>query len=237
MDGGALQSSTFKNLLHASYSDQQNVGDFVLDKSISSGTSKVYTNPKTGQTVVAHRGTKGILDWGNNLIYGLYGKTGYKMTPRFKEAEKVQKEAQEKYGAKNISTIGSSQGGLQAEILGKDTHEIITHNKATRPFESKAAENQFDIRAKTDIVSALNPFRENTGKEVEYDSTSDPIEAHRVRNLNLDQMVGHGFKIRKRGNCYSVINKDTGKVHSKCATKENAYKQMRLLYLIDSKTV
>jgi hypothetical protein len=236
MDGGALQSNTFKNLLNASYSGQQNVGDFVLDKSVSSGTSKVYHNPKTNQTVVAHRGTKGVQDWVNNAVYGLFGKTGYKMTPRFKEAEKVQKEAQEKYGAKNISTIGSSQGGLQAELLGKDTHEVITHNKATRPFESKAGENQFDVRAKSDIVSALNPFRQKTGKEIEYESVDNPIEAHKVSSINLpeEQMIGRGlFKIQKHGKCFSVVNTETGRVHSKCSTKANATKQMRLLYMLE----
>jgi len=236
MQGGKLSSKSLKDLLTASYSGQHDVNGFVLDKSISSGTSKVYTNPTTGQTVVAHRGTKGLLDWGNNLIYGFYGKTAYKMTPRFKEAERVQKQAQEKYGAKNISTIGSSQGGLQAELLGKDTHEIITHNKATRPFENKSGENQFDIRAKSDIVSTLNPFQQKTGKEIEYESVENPIEAHRVSSINLpeEMMIGHGlFKIRKRGKCFSVVNTETGRVHSKCSTKANATKQMKLLYMLE----
>jgi hypothetical protein len=234
MDGGALQASTFKNLLTASYSGQQNVGDFTLDKSVSSGTSKVYHNPKTGQTVVAHKGTSGASDWLNNAVYGLFGKTGYKMTPRFKEAERVQKEAQEKYGSKNISTIGHSQAGLQAELLGKDTHEILTLNKATRPFESKAGVNQFDVRAKSDIVSALNPFQQKTGKEIEYDAPSNALEAHSIEQLPEDQMIGHGlFKIRKRGKCFSVVNTETGRVHSKCSTKENATKQMRLLYMLE----
>ena len=36
------------------------------------------------------------------------------------------------------------------------------------------------------------------------------------------------YKIVKNGACY--VNKDTGKVHSKCSTKTNAEKQKRLLY-------
>jgi hypothetical protein len=150
--GGALSQKDLKGLLGASYDPTDNVNDFKLDKESSSKTSQVYHNPKTGQTVVAHRGTSGVLDWGNNLVYAVAGKKGYKMTPRYKEAEKVQKKAEEKYGAKNVSTIGHSQGGLQAELLGKDSKEIITLNKATRPFENKAEKNQTDIRTSGDVV-------------------------------------------------------------------------------------
>lgn len=34
--------------------------------------------------------------------------------------------------------------------------------------------------------------------------------------------------------CWSVVNTDTKKVHSKCSTKKNAERQMRLLYGIES---
>lgn len=44
------------------------------------------------------------------------------------------------------------------------------------------------------------------------------------------------YEIRKVRNkeCYAVKNKQTGVVHSKCSTKENAKKQMKLLYLLDA---
>jgi len=38
----------------------------------------------------------------------------------------------------------------------------------------------------------------------------------------------------KKGTCYSVVNKDTGRVHSKCSSKANAIKQMKLLYGVES---
>tara|TARA_Y100000992_G_scaffold178423_1_gene120387 strand:- start:210 stop:398 length:189 start_codon:yes stop_codon:yes gene_type:complete len=40
-------------------------------------------------------------------------------------------------------------------------------------------------------------------------------------------------KVRKRS-CYKVYNKKTKKVFSKCATRSNAKKQMRLLRAIDN---
>jgi putative lipase involved disintegration of autophagic bodies len=57
------------------------------------------------------------------------------MTQRYKEALQVQQQAKKKYRAKNITTIGHSQGGYQAQILGANSKEIITLNKATRPQE------------------------------------------------------------------------------------------------------
>ena len=33
--------------------------------------------------------------------------------------------------------------------------------------------------------------------------------------------------------CYSVVNTETRKVHSKCASKQNAQKQLRLLNAIE----
>jgi len=223
MRGKALLSKTFKGLLKGSYDGDENVDGFELDKSLSTKTSKVYHNPQTNKSVVAHRGTKEASDWLNNAVYGLFGKTGYKMTPRFKEAEQVQKKAQEKYGAKNISTIGHSQGGLQAELLGADTHEVLTLNKATRPFASQAGSNQFDVRSKKDLVSAFNPFAKKTGKEIEYDSSSNPLTAHSIEGLADEGMVGHGIK-----NPWIKHVKKYQKKHG-CSYKE-AMKQARSTY-------
>lgn len=160
--GGKLSVSSLKGLLNASYDKKiKNVDGFIQDEQLSSKTSKVYVNPETGQAVVAHRGTSGFTDWFNNAVYAVGGRKSYKLTPRFKEAQKVQQQAELKYGKDNISTIGHSQGGLQAELLGQNTHEVITLNKATRPFENTKGENQYDIRSSRDIVSSLNPFQHN----------------------------------------------------------------------------
>lgn len=45
------------------------------------------------------------------------------------------------------------------------------------------------------------------------------------------------FDIRKvRGKqCYKVINRDTGQIHSKCSTLENAKKQVKLMYAYDAR--
>jgi hypothetical protein len=193
--GGALESQVLSNLFKASYNPTDKVNNFELDKSISK-TSKVYHDPNTGQTVVAHRGTSGISDWLNNAVYAIGGKRAYRRTHRYREARRVQQRAEKKYGAKNISTIGHSQAGIQAEMLGKNTNEIITLNKATRPtlFEKKH-KNQYDIQSRGDVVSNLNPFEKRTKRDIKIKSkTYNPLEEHNIDILNRLQpgtMIGH----------------------------------------------
>jgi hypothetical protein len=201
-EGGKLSVRDLKNLLNASYDISTPTGDFVEDKKLSTATSKVFVNTKTGQAVVSHRGTEGASDWLNNAAYGLFGEWGYKKTPRYKEAEKVQKNAEKKYGAKKVSTIGHSQGGLQAQILGKNSRETITLNKATRLGSNTAPNtNEYDVRSSGDVVSALNPFRQNTGRDIIIPKTSyNPLSQHSIDILDQlpqDEMIGQGR--RKRG--------------------------------------
>jgi hypothetical protein len=210
--GGKLAVKDLKGLLEGSYDARQQVGDFELDKALSTSNSKVYVNKRTGQAVVAHKGTSGITDWANNAVYALGGDWAYKKTKRYKDAEKVQKQAEAKYGAKNISTIGHSQGGLQAELLGKNTNETITLNKATRPFSNTAkSDNQHDIRVKGDVVSAFNPFQKTTSKDIVVGDNKEislnpvkAVEKHGIDQLNQlpdEQMIGQGanHKGRKKG--------------------------------------
>lgn len=198
-NGGKLAVSTFKNLLNASYDKKQkNIDGFIQDESLSTKTSKVYYNPDTGQSVVAHRGTSGFTDWFNNAVYAYGGEKLYKMTPRFKEAEKVQKEASKKYGNQNLTTIGHSQGGLQSELLGGDSNEVITLNKATRPFSNHKNENQYDIRTSSDVVSILNPFQPKNYNEIIIPSkTSNPLTEHGIETLERlegDRVIGRSIR-------------------------------------------
>jgi hypothetical protein len=196
--GGKLSVSQFKNLLNASYDNKaDNINGYVKDNSISTNTSKVYYNPETRHTVVAHRGTAGITDWANNAVYGLLGEKYYKKTPRYKEAKSVQENAVNKYGKDNTTTIGHSQGGLQAELLGDKGRETITLNKATRPKSNRKNNNQFDLRSSNDIISGLNPFQTNNGKEITIRSKIfDPLKAHKIDELNRldgDMVIGNGI--------------------------------------------
>lgn len=199
--GGKLKVSHLKGLLEASYHPQDNVDGFILDKDLSTKTSKVYFDPETKQSVVAHRGTSGFTDWFNNAIYAYGGDEAYKLTPRYRNAKEVQEKAQSKYGKENITTIGHSQGAKISELLGGDGKEVITLNKATRPFSNSKNENQFDIRAETDVVSGLNPVQIKNGNEIIIPSKNlGPLDAHKIdilEQLEGDREIGRGIS---RGN-------------------------------------
>lgn len=151
--GGKLTARELKEFLNESYNKnaKENVDGFQLDKDLSSDTAKVYYNPETGRAVVAHRGTSGVKDWANNLAYAV---GAYKYTDRYKKGKTAQDAAEKKYGKENISTLGHSQGSVNARLLGKDTKEIINLNPAYR-FEIPA-KNEYTVRSSGDVVSA--PF-------------------------------------------------------------------------------
>ena len=201
--GGKLSAKHLRDLLNASYAENppNNIDDFILDKTLSTKHVKVYHNPQNKQTVIAHRGTKEWYDWGNNIIYGLFGKKGYKLTPRFKESERVHKATVAKYGVKNLSTIGHSQGGIASEILGQEGKEIITFNKATKPFGNVKGEKQHDISTTGDLVSKLNPFQGKSKKDISLISkTTNPVKEHllgALEGLDEDTTFGEGGNIQE----------------------------------------
>lgn len=150
--GGKLQASEVKDFINQSYekTPKPYIGDWILDKELSTSTAKVYYNPKTNEAVVAHRGTQGTLDWGNNVAYAL---GAYKLTDRYKKGKDIQNKAESKYGKQNISTLGHSQGSILARELGSDTKEIINVNPAYS-FE-KPKKNEYNIRSGSDVVSGM----------------------------------------------------------------------------------
>lgn len=152
LSGGALSINHIKKMLKASYQNNsdrmQSIDDFILDKDLSGKYGVVYYNPSTGQAVVVHRGTKEATDWLNNAAYAL---GGYKYTNRYKTGLQMQRKAEKKYGEKNISTLGHSQGAILARELGQNTKEIITLNPAYKG--EKPLKNEYNIRSSGDIVS------------------------------------------------------------------------------------
>ena len=192
--GGSLATSDFQALLNASYDSKIKLPQgWIRDKEISEDSASVFLNFATGQVVVAHRGTEGtIKDWSNNLVYAVGGKKLYKTTERYKISRDVQKNAEAKYGAENVTTISHSQGGISAELVGGKSKEIINYNKATAPFQANTInKNQTDVSADFDIVSRLNPFQKKTAKsKVKFNAKSkNPLYNHSIdalSNLNRD---------------------------------------------------
>ena len=197
--GGDISSEDLRNTLESSYSGEAPDG-FDIDHSISKPTATVMRHRHTGQVVVAHRGTKEASDWANNAVYGIGGEQAYKLTHRYKDSQRVQKRAEEKYGKHNVVTVGHSQGGLLAQMLGKDSKEIVTVNKATRPQEvltgSSKKKNQHDIRSSSDPVSMFrSPFakKKNT-TTIKSKSYFDPLGEHSYNILGRTKGKSFGRK-------------------------------------------
>jgi len=198
MKGGKLSSQDLQHFLKSSYDKKHsNYKDFVLDKSLSGQRVQVYHNPKTGQTVVAHRGTQGLRDWVTDARYAL-GDTSSK---RFQHSAKIQKQAEMKYGAENVTSIGHSLGSQLAEkSSNKKTKEIITLNKPVNPndlIRYSVPSNQTDIRTTHDPVSFLRPFERGKKAIVLPSDTLNPFTEHRMDVLNEHfknpTMFGSGF--------------------------------------------
>jgi len=191
LEGKGLNTSDIKGFIDAGYTDREEnrVGDFELDKQLSTRKAQVYHNPTTGEVVVNNRGTTGtVADWTNNLAYitGNYDKTG-----RMKQAEKVQRKAIDKYGKVDVN-VGHSQGGIITRKLNEKglTKEVINLNPASM-FE-KQKKNETVIRSSRDVVSglhALNPLSKKK-KTVTIKGIYDPIKEH---GTDLLQRMGNVF--------------------------------------------
>ena len=108
--------------------DFHDVGDFHIDKELSHEWVKVYYNSNNNQAVVVHRGSADAADaWTDVKLF-----FQQKNNKRFKTSEKVQKAAEKKYRAQNVTTIGSSLGAYLVEEFGQNSKEVITVSKPAR---------------------------------------------------------------------------------------------------------
>jgi len=173
------------------------IGDFMLDKKLSGRRVQVYKNRNTPQAVVVHRGTQGTKDWATDIYYATGGDP--KNSARFKHAAEVQKKAEDKYGANNITTLGHSIGSKIASAVGQNSKEIINLNKAVSPLDAiqKTSEKEINIRTSRDPVSALLPLR-NSDRTITIPSeTLNPFTEHKtdvLGRLPANQIIGVGVK-------------------------------------------
>lgn len=205
IEGEGLKPNEIKSLLDASYQDKPSskIGDWQLDDKLSTSTAVVYYNPITDEAVVAHRGTQGVTDWLNNAAYAL---GAYELTPRYKEAKKVQNEAERKYGKKNISTLGHSQGSVLARKLGADTKEVINVNS---PYLGEnQPKNEYNIRSSSDVVSSsYAPV--SAVKKVLFPKYSKKHEIS-IPSKSLNPLVEHSYDILDRLDQDKIIGVGSG---------------------------
>jgi translation initiation factor 2 beta subunit (eIF-2beta)/eIF-5 len=225
LKGGKISVNHLQKFFSNSYSKkpEQNIDDYLLDESLTNDTAKVYHDPKTGHAVITHKGTQGASDWLNNAAYA----TGlYKYTNRYKQGQKSQKATEDKYGAKNVSTLGHSQGAVLSRHLGKNSKEIINLNPAY--INEKPSQNEYNIKSSRDVVSALKPINSQDTK-IKAESYN-PLTEHSydiLERLNPDQMIGRGRKnhtlkdLKNKINQCILIDPNYNKIFNGAKTKKD----------------
>jgi len=147
--------SEARSFLKQSYNKNlANVGTFEVDKSLSGKRVQVYHDKNSNSTKIVHTGTNSLSDWITNSRY-LMGNTSGK---RFQHADKIQRQAEAKYGTDKTETLGHSIGAKLSEQVGGRSQYVTTLNKPVAPidFGKKIKKNQTDYKTTLDPVS---PFR------------------------------------------------------------------------------
>jgi hypothetical protein len=208
--GGKLSARDLKGLIDQSYNKKnEDFGDFKVDNSLSNTEVKVFKNEKTGQVVVAHRGTYSLGDAYLDARYAL-GKdiTGSR---RYKNSANIQQKAEDKYGKENITTIGHSLGKVLAEV-GKDTHEVIGVNGAVNVKDAlkPTADNEFNVRSSADAVSSLSAHKGKNVLTIPAQSANLLAEhsSDVLNRIDPDTMIGRGqLKCLSKKNLKDAIKK------------------------------
>jgi hypothetical protein len=195
--GGKMPARDIQNLLNKSYDPEISSYDgYEIDPELSGERVQVYKKKGTNEAVVVHRGTKGIHDWGNDLKLVL--GSDLKDTARYKHADKIQKQAEAKYGAENVTTLGHSLGSKLASDVGRDSKEVITYNKPSLYENYNANPKETTIRTQYDPVSILLPNK--TSDIFTIPSTSfNPLKEHSpdaIGRIDGDTLIGKGH-VRK----------------------------------------
>jgi hypothetical protein len=190
---GKLNQEDLKNILNETYRTgkgaNQNYKNLQIDRDLSSGRVKVYHDPNSGKTVVAHRGSTNLQDWKENAMYTVGIK---KKGKGYKKSESTQKAAEAKYGTSNLETVGHSKGALHAQQLGQ--HGIVqTVNKPVSWGQRNKVigDNQTDYKNSRDPVSILRGMQKGNKAVITKSSSYNPLTNH-----SIDATVGN---IKKAG--------------------------------------
>ena len=227
IQGRAISIGDLKTALDKSYSKSKvktGFGDFQVDGDLTTKETQTYVNPKTGQVLVVHRGTQGLRDVFTDIAYTA---TGYK-GKRFKDANKIQKLAENKYGAKNISTLGHSLGSLVSSDVGSNSKEIINYNTPVIPW-SRKRENEYNVSTENDPFSWFHKPRK-TDKHVKIESdTINPIQEHSINRLDKlhdEMMIGEGIQKMKMADLKQMV-RNYNRHQKKSQMKIKGYGKMK----------
>lgn len=188
MEPEKFNTADFQDILKASYLPQRKAEElmskknYTYDKDLSNMRQKVFVSP-TGQPIISERGSVTAKDW---LVDDVNIATGgFFKTQRIKDAEKLSKETQSKYGMAPIHA-SHSLGGYLSERAAQKTpgSQTFTYNKAAS-FPSafySTPKSQHDYRTTLDIPSALSAFQSG-GSHKTLSGSWNPFISHDLKYL------------------------------------------------------
>ena len=156
---------------------------YTMDTDLSNIENKVYHNDKTGDLLIAYRGSKNLKnDWLDTNVKLLQNRLNE--TDRFKRSQDVYNKAKSKYHKDSAILVGDSLGGSLASSVGSNDDKIYTYNKGFAGVIGNK-NNETSFRNKGDLVSFFGKFSKNT-KSLGYDK--NPLFAHNINNLKNEKI-------------------------------------------------
>jgi hypothetical protein len=159
---------------------------YKMDDELSNIEEKVYNNEKTGDLLIAYRGSVNLAnDWLDTNISLLKGDL--KNSKRFERSKDVYDKAKKKYNKDKVILVGDSLGGSIASAVGNNKDKILTHNKGTSIGNIGNKKNEISYREKGDLVSILNSQNSktktlNNGSFLNF-GILNPLSAHNYKLL------------------------------------------------------
>jgi len=183
-----MDKKDFKNFVEASYKnkrDAANVNGYELDKELSTKRDKVYVDSQ-GNVIHTIAGTDSMKDWSNNALIplGLHTKTN-----RYKNSERIQREANKKYGKENVSLVSHSQSGNIAENLANKGLVGGLNTTLNPAIIGKHNKNLSVIKSEYDPVSLFT--KTNKHDDILKATSYNPLTEHSTA------ILGSGINLKK----------------------------------------
>ena len=165
-EGGSLSINEIYKFIENGYEwpELKSIPQYKLIKNLSDNFHQVYENKPQKRIIINYTGTKGIIDWLNNLDYILQT---YTLWPRFKNAKEVLDKVLKQYPNYKITLVSHSQGGIitreLSRLYGDELFEIISLNPGGMSFiegvksafgeGKRKREKEYTIKSEFDFAS------------------------------------------------------------------------------------
>jgi hypothetical protein len=204
LEGGSLTVNEIYKFIENGYNwpELKPIGQYKLIKDLTSNFHQVYQSKSQNRIIINYTGTKGIIDWLNNLDYILQT---YTLWPRFKNAKEVLDQVLKRYPNYKITLVSHSQGGIitreLSRLYGDELFEIISLNpggmSVIEAIRSSTGEgkrnkkNEYTIKSEFDFASFF--AKPNKNDTIIHRESADIVKEHSpsiLFRLNPDLEIG-----------------------------------------------